>query len=111
GRRVHWRAATADGETFAKAEHHTAEARDVAFGAGHFVVVGPAGLIESSHDGLTWTRREADPAEDFQDVLWTGSQFIAQGKKAWISTDGLAWKVDPAPRPPGSMAWANALAE
>lgn len=111
GQRVSWRAATADGEAYAKAEHHTPEARDVAFGSGHFVVVGPAGLIESSHDGLAWTRRETDPDEDFQSVIWTGSKFLVQGKKAWISEDGLTWTVDPSLRLPGTVAWANDVAE
>jgi hypothetical protein len=111
GKRVSWRAATADGETFAKAEHHTPEARDIAFGAGHFVVVGSGGLIESSHDGMTWSRREADPNEDFQDVVWTGARFIARGKKTWVSEDGLEWTANAGLRPPGNVAWANEIGE
>ena len=107
GRRVSWRGATADGAAFARAEHHTSEARDIAFGAGHFVIVGPAGLIESSHDGLTWTRHDTDPNEDFQNVAWTGSRFIAQGKQAWASTDGLSWMVDATLRLQGGIAWVN----
>jgi hypothetical protein len=108
--RVGWRAATADGVTFAKAEHHTPEARDIAFGAGHFVVVGPAGMIESSHDGLNWTRREADPNEDFQDIAWTGKRFIVRGKDTWISSDAVSWTRTSA-RLPASIAWANEVAE
>jgi hypothetical protein len=106
--RVSWRAATADGETFVKAEHHTPEVRDIAFGAGHFVVVGPDGLIETSHDGLTWTRRETAPQEDFQNVVWTGTRFIARGKGAWASSDAIAWtrqSIDI----PGAIAWANEM--
>jgi hypothetical protein len=109
GGRVSWRAATADGETFAKAEHHTPDARGIAFGAGHFVVVGAAGLIESSHDGLTWSRREADPQEEFQDVVWTGSRFIARGKNTWVSSDASTWTREAA-RIPVTIAWANEAA-
>jgi hypothetical protein len=108
--RVSWRAATADGETFAKAEHHTPDVRGIAFGAGHFVVVGPAGLIESSHDGLTWNRREADPQEDFQDVVWTGSRFVARGKSTWVSSDASTWTRDAA-KIPVTIGWANEAAE
>jgi hypothetical protein len=111
GKRVSWRAATADGESFAKAEHHTPEARDIAFGAGHFVVVGPAGLIESSHDGMTWTPRETEPDEDFHDVAWTGTRFIARGKAKWVSADGQAWNKENTDRLPGAIAWANEVAE
>ena len=106
-KRVSWRAATSDGVTFAKAEHHTAEARDIAYGAGHFVVVGPGGLIESSHDGQTWTRCEAAPAEDFQRIVWTGKRFLVSGGKvAWSSPDGLAWSAE-ARGIPCSLAWAR----
>jgi hypothetical protein len=105
---VSWRSATPDGEHFAKAEHHAPEARDIAFGSGHFVVVGPAGLIESSHDGVTWQRCETDPAEDFQDVAWTGKRFIARGKAAWTSLDGLTWSREPW-RVPCAIAWADEL--
>jgi hypothetical protein len=105
--RVSWRAATADGVTYARAEYHTPAAHDIAFGAGHFVVVGPGGLIETSHDGITWTPRTTDPNEDFHNVVWTGITFIARGKASWISPDGVDWKPDATVRVPGTIAWAN----
>jgi hypothetical protein len=108
--RVSWRAATSDGVTFAKSEHHTPDARDIAFGAGHFVIVGPQGLIETSHDGLTWTRRETDRNEDFRNVVWTGTRFIAGGNSKWISVDALTWSRE-SPRLSVTIAWANELAE
>jgi hypothetical protein len=105
--RVSWRAATGDGTAFTKAEHHTPEARDIAYGAGHFVVVGPAGLIEASHDGQTWKRCQAGATEDLQRIVWTGRRFlISGGKSSWASSDGLTW----APLPsaiPCSLAWAR----
>jgi hypothetical protein len=109
--RVSWRAATADGVTYAKAEHHTPAARDIAFGAGLFVIVGPNGLIESSHDGFTWTRRAADANEDFQDIVWTGTMFFARGKATWSSPDGVDWSSDTSVRTPGKIAWANHASE
>lgn len=106
-KRVSWRAATADGITFTHSAHHTAGARDIAYGAGHFVVVGPGGLIESSHDGQTWKRIEADPAENFERVVWTGQRFlISGGKAAWSSPDGMTWSAG-TQRIPCSLAWAR----
>ena len=106
-KRVSWRAATADGITFTHSAHHTAEARDIAYGAGHFVVVGPGGLIESSHDGQTWQRIDTAPGEDFQRIVWTGKRFLVSGgKTAWSSTDGLEWKAG-AKAIPCSLAWAR----
>jgi hypothetical protein len=106
--RVSWRSATPDGVAFAQAEHHTAPARDIVFGAGHFVVVGPAGLIETSHDGIYWTRERADPEEDFRTITWTGVRFLAQGKDTWTSLDGVVWERIPRPIP-CAIAWAREL--
>ncbi len=104
--RVAWRASTTDGETWASQSVDTPAARDIAYGAGHFVVVGPAGLIEQSHDGQNWTRCETAADEDFRAVVWTGSQFLAQGKTLWTSPDGLVWKAQPKPLP-CQPAWAQ----
>jgi hypothetical protein len=106
--RVSWRAATPDGESFSKTENHAPEARDLAFGAGHFVIVGPAGLIETSHDGLTWQRCESDPTEDFQSVTWTGKRFIARGNATWTSSDGLTWSRETW-RIPCHILWSDEL--
>lgn len=107
-RRVSWRGATADGTRW---EHHaldTPAARDVAHGAGHFVCVGSASLIESSHDGQTWRRADI-PADagDFSRVVWTGRRFLVSGGKvAWASPDALTWAPEPRPIP-CSVAWAR----
>jgi hypothetical protein len=106
GERVSWRAATADGVTVAKAVHHMPAARDIAFGGGHFVVVGPNGLIERSHDGLSWVRCESAPNEDFQSVVWTGVRFIAQGRSTWTSAEGLTWTPQ-STRIPSAINWAD----
>lgn len=105
--RVHWRGATGDGTRWEHSALDTPAARDVAYGSGHFVVVGPGGLIESSHDGQTWVRYETDPAEDFSRVVWTGTRFVVSGgKSAWTSPDGLAWTKE-SWRIPCSLAWAR----
>ncbi len=106
-KRAHWRGVTSDGTRWEHSALDTPAARDVAHGSGHFVVVGPDGLIESSHDGETWTRREIASAEDFTRVVWTGQRFITSGGKvAWTSPDALTWKPETF-RIPCSIAWAR----
>ncbi len=103
--RVNWRGATGDGTRWEHTALETPAARDIAYGAGHFVVAGPDGLIESSHDGQTWERHETEPGEDFSRVVWTGTRFVASGgKAAWTSPDGLTW-TKAARRIPCSVAW------
>jgi hypothetical protein len=106
-KRVNWRGATVDGTRWDHAALDTPAARDIAYGAGHFVVVGPDGLIESSHDGQTWQRRVAAPAGDFSRVVWTGTRFLVSGgKPAWSSPDGLVWTPE-AQAISCSVAWAR----
>ncbi len=106
-KRVSWRASTEDGTRYTSRALDTPPARDVAYGSGHWVVVGPDGLIESSHDGQTWTRRETERGEDFSRVVWTGVRFLVSGgKSAWSSPDGLAWAKEPRAIP-CSLAWAR----
>jgi hypothetical protein len=104
--RVHYRATTSDGVRYASATRDSAPARDIAYGSGHFVVVGPNGLLESSHDGQNWTKRSTDPTEDFESVVWTGTRFLAKGRRVWSSEDGLHW-VPQSLKVPGSLAWAR----
>lgn len=107
GRRVSWRASTADGTRYTSRALDTPPARDLAYGSGHWVVVGPDGLIESSHDGQNWQRRTAEPGEDFSRVVWTGKRFLVSGgKAAWSSPDGLKWAKEPRAIP-CSLAWAR----
>ncbi len=106
-RRVSWRGVTGDGTRWENRALDTPAARDVAYGSGHFVVVGPEGLIESSHDGETWQRHEIGVPEDFSRIFWTGQRFlISGGKTAWSSPDGLAWKTEDF-RIPCALAWAR----
>ena len=105
--RSFWRAASESGETWLSAALPSEPAEDIAYGGGHFVVVGPGGLIESSQDGQIWQRHPTDPAADFSRVLWTGKRFIASASNGlWSSQDARTW-VREQTRVPGMLAWAD----
>ncbi len=106
-KRVNWRGATGDGTRWDHTTLDTPPVRDIAYGAGHFIIVGPDGLIESSHDGQTWERQATAPGEDFSRVIWTGTRFLVSGgRTAWSSADGLMWAKEPTGIP-CSLAWAR----
>jgi hypothetical protein len=106
-KRVPWRGVTGDGTRWEHTALDTPAALDIAYGAGHFVVVGPGGLIESSHDGQTWQRHDAEPTENFSRVVWTGARFlISGGQAAWNSPDGLTWTKQ-GQSIPCDLAWAR----
>ncbi len=93
--------------TFASRSLDTPPAAGIAYGSGHFVVVGPNGLIESSHDGHTWKRHETGVTDEFSGVVWTGQRFLVSGgRSGWTSPDGLAWSAMPATFP-CRVAWAR----
>ncbi|HEX8309685.1 MAG TPA: hypothetical protein VF614_00110 [Chthoniobacteraceae bacterium] len=105
--RVGWRATTEDGTRMTSVDVETPMASDVAFGSGHFVIVGPKGLIESSHDGHTWKRHAAPETEVFSRVAWTGSRFLVTGgSTTWSSPDALHWSAEKKSIP-GGIAWAR----
>jgi hypothetical protein len=93
--RVYWRGSTEDGTQVTSLDVDTPPARDIAYGSGHFVVVGPQGLIESSHDGQTWRRHETRADHDFSRVVWTGERFLVSGgETVWSSPDALTWSAE-----------------
>lgn len=107
GRRVSWRAATEDGISLQSIAVDSAPASDIAYGSGHFVVVGPDGLIESSHDGQNWQRRASEPDANFSHVTWTGTRFIATGAAStWSSSDAITWSREKS-HIPGSVGWGR----
>ncbi len=90
--KLFWRACTVDGIRWAATEGNAAEARDIAYGAGHWVVAGPRGLIESSHDGHSWVRHRTAEDADFSRITWDGNRFTALAvTSVWTSPDGLHW--------------------
>lgn len=106
-KRLSWRGVTSDGTRWDHTALDTPAARDIAYGAGHFVVVGPNGLIESSHDGQAWERRETEGQENFSHIAWTGTRFLVTGgKTAWTSADALTWTRLPQPIP-CNVVWAR----
>ena len=105
--RLGWRASSEDGLTFTSTTVGSAPARDIAYGSGHFVVVGPGGLIESSHDGQSWQRHPVAPGEDFSRVVWSGKRFLVTGgRHVWSSPDALTWNPEPGELP--FLLWAQA---
>ncbi|MFL6649983.1 MAG: IPT/TIG domain-containing protein [Sulfurifustaceae bacterium] len=52
-----------------------------------------AGGISTSPDGVTWTTRLTISPSSLQDVVWTGTQFVAVGNSGavYTSPDGVTW--------------------
>lgn len=62
------------------------------------VIVGAAGNISSSTDGITWTARTSGTANALNAVMWFSSKFVAVGAAGTLvtSTDGTTWTVQTA---------------
>jgi hypothetical protein len=59
-------------------------ATDIVRGDRSFVVVGYGGLLLSSENGIDWSSHGLDPSYDIEDVIWTGSHFIAGGRSGVV---------------------------
>jgi hypothetical protein len=91
-RHAFWRGSSETGMRWDHSMLDTPEVRDIAYGAGLFIAVGPDGRIESSHDGQTWQQRASTPGEEFSRIVWTGKRFfVTGGTTPWSSPDGIAW--------------------
>lgn len=68
-------------------------ATDVANGAGVFVVVGGAGRIATSSDGVSWQTRASGVTADLLGVCFGSNQFLAVGAAGTMlaSSDGITW--------------------
>jgi hypothetical protein len=103
----HWRATSEDGETLVSAQLHPDRVNAIASGSGQFVIVGPHGSLETSHDGQQWTRRRLANPEDLTRVVWDGQRFVIVGvTRAWSSADVTTWTEERGAIP-GFLAWAN----
>jgi hypothetical protein len=73
--------------------------RDVAYGTGGFVVVGDAGTILTSPDGVTWTSQVSGTAADLYGVTVGFGLYVAVGTAETILTspDGITWTPRTAP--------------
>jgi hypothetical protein len=64
-----------------------------AWSGSHFAVVGNGGLILTSPDAITWTKRSSGVSATLLGLVHTGSQFVAVGEGGTILTspDGTVW--------------------
>ena len=73
---------------------------DITWSGTQFVAVGQS-IILSSHDGLTWIKREQGYSEPWPNgaylmgIIWSGSQFVTVGSNGGLgiitSPDGVTW--------------------
>jgi hypothetical protein len=72
---------------------------------GGFVVVGAAGVILTSPDGLLWTRRNSGVEKWIYSVRFVGGRLVAVGEDGIIltSTDAVEWHRQQS----GTTAWLN----
>jgi hypothetical protein len=66
----------------------------LAYGNGVFVAGGMHGLRATSKDGDTWENVvTGEVGEHLNDILWTGSEFVALGiEVTYKSADGVTWR-------------------
>lgn len=62
--------------------------------------------IYFSPDGVDWSEHSLDASVIFNDIIWTGSKYMAVGSSFYTSTDGVNWKENSFV----SGGWANSLA-
>ncbi|MGG3836644.1 hypothetical protein ABEV00_06400 [Paenibacillus thiaminolyticus] len=51
----------------------------IAYGKGMYVVVCRGGKLLISKDGVHWEEKDSISAEDLEDIVWDGKQFIIVG--------------------------------
>ncbi len=87
--------ASTDGRTWSKTTPYAVigQYRALAWNGELLVAVGGNGLLQTSIDGVTWITRDTGPAEeDFSDVKWIGSRWLAVGLyRIFSSEDGITW--------------------
>jgi len=66
---------------------------EVTYGNSIFVVVGGAGTIITSTDGISWTSRTSPHSNSINDLTYENSTFVAVGGAGNIitSSDGISW--------------------
>jgi len=88
---------SADGEIWQPAtlilpSIYTGAYRDLVFNGNKYVVIGLAGMVAVSDDGITWNHYQQD-ALDRASLAWSGTAFVAVGDKGVVtkSVDGVNW--------------------
>lgn len=84
----------------------TASCRDVVWTGSQFVAIGSRGLVKTSPDGTTWTRRSIGltTSMDLKSITWNESTLVAAGidnssdrPLLLTSTDGVIWAAPSMP--------------
>ncbi|GAB4030467.1 T9SS type A sorting domain-containing protein [Spirosoma jeollabukense] len=70
---------------------------DITYGNGQFVAVGYYGVILTSPNGSTWTKRDIGILDTMLGVVYANNQFITVGTSIRRSTDGATWQATNAP--------------
>jgi hypothetical protein len=109
-----------DGLTWTEQPTDSRAWKSIAYGNGTFVVVGDH-TIDTSSDGVTWTRRTPFVYVNFQAVAFGNGQFVTTGVfndgrgnlyySVQRSTDGVTWSGEPAPAdvPMRGIAFGNGV--
>ncbi len=86
---------SSDGVSWREAEPTTRALNGVARGNSLFVAVGANGTIQTSPDGVTWTKRNSGTAEDLNQVRFLEGRFMAVGQAGGVllSADGEQWEL------------------
>src|SRR6266566_8098747 len=65
----------------------------VIFGHGLYITVGPGPGIQSSTDGVTWTKRDSRTPSSLHAVAYGEGMFVAVGNEGTVVTspDGIEW--------------------
>jgi hypothetical protein len=71
--------------------------KSIAFNGSIYVVVGSAGAIQTSPDGINWTSQTPPVFNTLNAIIWTGVLFIAVGVTGTIifSSNGINWTFEP----------------
>jgi len=76
-----------------------------------FVEVGFSNTVQSSPDGIIWTKRDAQTTNVLYKVAWGGGQFVAVGANGTIRTsvDGIQWekRVSGTTETLSTLEWVN----
>jgi hypothetical protein len=85
-----------------------------AYGNSIYVAVGPNGELETSADGLTWERQCSPSTEEFVDIAFGNSRFVATSGgighfKIHESRDGITWQTTSLDDPSLRVAFSRFL--
>lgn len=68
-----------DGIQWVERASSSVNLQDIAYGGGHFVVVGREGIITTSSDGLAWTQQRSGTDESLEGVAYGSGRFVVVG--------------------------------